>query len=109
MLKVMEDSRTAGEKDAFFHLLQGRYRAAKNFITTHKSSYLEPLPFNSGYFMSFRCKGVDAEALRLRLLSEHGIGTITLGSYLRVAFAALDEEQIPEIYSAVYETAAGLG
>jgi hypothetical protein len=56
--------------------------------------------------MSFQCIGVDAEALRLRLLSEHGIGTIALGpSCLRVAFAALEEEQIAEIYKDIYEAA----
>jgi aspartate/methionine/tyrosine aminotransferase len=109
MLKVMEDSRTAGEKDAFFHLLQSRYRAVKNFVNTHKSSHLDPMPFNSGYFMSFRCIGVNAEALRLRLLSEHGIGVIALGaSCLRVAFAALEEDQIPKIYEAIYEAAEAL-
>jgi aspartate/methionine/tyrosine aminotransferase len=109
MLKVMEDSRTAGEKEAFFQLLAGRYRAVKNFVSTHKSRHLDPMPFNSGYFMSFRCTGVDAEALRLRLLSQHGIGTIALGpTCLRVAFAALEEEQIPEIYQAIYDTAGKL-
>jgi hypothetical protein len=66
------------------------------------------MPFNSGYFMSFRC-GVDAEALRKKLLADHGIGTIALGpGILRVAFAALEEEQIPEIYGIIYETALGM-
>jgi aspartate/methionine/tyrosine aminotransferase len=106
MLKVMEDSRTAGEKAAFFKLLEGRYRAVKRFLSEHQSARLEPMPFMSGYFMSFHCNGLDAEVLRRRLLSEHGIGTIALGpSCLRVAFAALEEEQIPEIYSAIYEAA----
>ncbi|MDR1930941.1 MAG: aminotransferase class I/II-fold pyridoxal phosphate-dependent enzyme [Treponema sp.] len=107
MLKVMEDPRTAGEKEAFFRLLKGRYRAVKDFIGKRGDrGPLTSLPFNSGYFMSFRCNGVDAETLRRRLLSEHGIGTIALGpDYLRVAFAALEEEQIPEIYRAIYDTA----
>ena len=29
-----------------------------------------PMPFNSGYFMSFRCDGFSAEALRKKLLNE---------------------------------------
>jgi hypothetical protein len=56
--------------------------------------------------MSFRCKGIDAESLRKKLLAEHGIGTVSLGpGILRVAFSSLEEEQIPEIYGTIYETA----
>jgi aspartate/methionine/tyrosine aminotransferase len=108
MLKAMEDPRRAGEKEAFHRLLKGRYLAVKEFTAKRPCGKLRPLPFNSGYFMSFHC-GVDAEALRRRLLSEHGIGTIALGpSCLRIAFAALEEEQIPEIYRAIYDTAEKL-
>jgi hypothetical protein len=68
---------------------------------------LIPMPFNSGYFMSFRCKGIDAEALRKRLLSDCAIGTIALGAeILRVAFSPLEVDQIPEIFGAIYKTAA---
>jgi hypothetical protein len=49
---------------------------------------------------------MDAEALRKRLLGDHCIGTIALDpGILRVAFAALEEEQIPEIYRVIYQTA----
>jgi aspartate/methionine/tyrosine aminotransferase len=110
MLKVMEDPRTPGEKEGFREMLKRRYRVVKDYIRDHGGGgRLEPMPFNSGYFMSFRCIGINAEALRCRLLSDHGIGTIALGpSCLRVAFAALEEEQIPEIYRAIYRTAAAL-
>ncbi|MDR2661391.1 MAG: aminotransferase class I/II-fold pyridoxal phosphate-dependent enzyme [Treponema sp.] len=111
--KILEDPAAAGEKAAFFALLRDRYRAVKRFIAEHSCPSLEPLPFNSGYFMSFRCKEgpsgrVDAEKLRQGLLKK-GIGTIALGSeYLRVTFAAVEEEDIPEIYQAIYDTAAEL-
>jgi aspartate/methionine/tyrosine aminotransferase len=113
-LKTLEDPATAGEKYAFFTLLQNRYRAVKNFIGGHSCpQVLEPLPFNSGYFMSFRCKKgpsgkLDAEKLRQELLKK-GIGTIALGTeYLRVTFAAVEEKDIPEIYQTIYDTAAEL-
>jgi aspartate/methionine/tyrosine aminotransferase len=106
ILKTLSDSRSAEEKKANHELLRGRYRAVKTFIAENPDHpALSPMPFNSGYFMSFRCK-VDAEALRKKLLADHGIGTIALGpGILRVTFAALEEEQIPEIYRAIYETA----
>jgi aspartate/methionine/tyrosine aminotransferase len=110
ILKVLSDPRTAGEKKINYELLLSRYRAVKNFIRENPAHpKLYPMPFNSGYFMSFRCKGIDAEVLRKRLLTDHGIGTIALGpGILRVAFAALEEEQIPEIYRVIYETAKAL-
>jgi aspartate/methionine/tyrosine aminotransferase len=110
MLKTMEDPRTAGEKDAHYFMLFNRYRAVKRFIEeSGEHPALKPLPFNSGYFMSFRCEGLDAETLRRELLRRHGIGTIVLEEkYLRVAFAALDEDRIPLVYGTIYQTALDL-
>jgi aspartate/methionine/tyrosine aminotransferase len=106
MLKTMEDARTPAEKEGFFNLLTSRYQAVKQFIDAHPNHpVLSPLPFNSGYFMSFRCNGVEAEILRKKLL-DRGIGAIALGEqYLRVTFAAIDEKDIPEVYETIYETA----
>jgi aspartate/methionine/tyrosine aminotransferase len=106
ILKVLSDPRTSGEKQANYELLRGRYRAVKAFLAeTPAHPKLVPMPFNSGYFMSFRC-AVDAEALRKKLLADHGIGTIALGpGILRVTFAALEEEQIPEIFGTIYRAA----
>jgi aspartate/methionine/tyrosine aminotransferase len=110
ILKVLSDPRTEGEKKEYHALLRGRYAAVKKFIAAHPTHpRLAPLPFNSGYFMSFRCIGIDAEVLRKKLLAGSGIGTIALGpEILRVAFAALEEEQIPEIYQTIYDIAQGL-
>ena len=69
---------------------------------------LSPLPFNSGYFMSFECRGISAETLRLRLLDE-GIGTIAIGEkYLRVAFSAVEAGNIDELYAAIVAAARAL-
>jgi len=58
-------------------------------------------PFNSGYFMCLRLKDVDTDAVRLRLLDEHGVGVIALGEReLRIAFSCLTEDQIPGVFSA---------
>ena len=54
------------------------------------------LPF---HFPDWRVKGASAEAVRIRLLDEHGLGTIALGeSDLRIAFSCLLEEQIPDVF-----------
>jgi len=109
-LKTWDDPSTADDKEAFFKLLLRRYQAVKHFIEDNQSpAVLEALPFNSGYFMSFRCKSGNAEALRQALLKK-GIGTIALNNqYLRVTFAAVEEEDIPGVYRTIYETAGELG
>ena len=110
MLKAMEDPRTLGEKEQYRAMLQSRYNAVKNFINTHPDHpVLRPMPFNSGYFMSFHCS-IDAETLRQELLIKHGIGIISLGEHcIRIAFSSIDEENIIPVYQKIYETAAKLG
>ncbi|MDR0389350.1 MAG: aminotransferase class I/II-fold pyridoxal phosphate-dependent enzyme [Spirochaetaceae bacterium] len=109
MLKTLADPQTREEKKELFCLMEKRYRAVRAFVDRHAGhKVLEALPFNSGYFMSFLCKGIEAEKLRKTLLSESGIGTITLGPYLRVAFSSLETEQIPQVYETIYATAEAL-
>jgi aspartate/methionine/tyrosine aminotransferase len=110
MLKILADPRTARNKEEFFELLRRRYRAVKDCISRlPRHPALEPLPFNSGYFMCFRCSGINAETLRRNLLEKHGIGVIAFGTdHLRVAFSSIEEELIPGIYRAIYDTATDL-
>ena len=106
LLKAYQDPETENQKLAFRKVLEKRYKAVKQFVTTHSSKEVEPLPFNSGYFMSFHTKTVDAEILRQKLLKEQGIGTISIDAHtLRVAFSSLEEDKINIVYQAIYETA----
>jgi aspartate/methionine/tyrosine aminotransferase len=108
IIKALEDNRTAGEKTALKNMMKSRYTAVKTFIAGNPDHpVLKPYPCNSGYFVSFECKGVSSEALRQELLSKHGIGVVSLGDKcLRIAFSSLDEEQIAPVFSTVYEVAA---
>ena len=65
-----EDKNNDAEKLAFRKILEKRYRLVRNFVDTHKSDAIEAMPFNSGYFMSFKMNGINAEQLRKKLLSE---------------------------------------
>ena len=97
------------EKLEFRAILKRRYDLVKAFVTTHTAKGIEPLPFNSGYFMAFNLTGIDAEALRVKLLNEKGIGTIAIDSKtLRVAFSSLDEDKIEIVYQAIYDTAQAM-
>ncbi|MDR0561853.1 MAG: aminotransferase class I/II-fold pyridoxal phosphate-dependent enzyme [Spirochaetaceae bacterium] len=110
MLKTLEDPQTQTEKKAYYDLMLKRYQAVKRFIAENPPHpNLRPLPFNSGYFMTFRCIGVSAEALRKELLTKQGIGTISFGDgYLRAAFSSVEEAQIPQIYRGIYDAASVL-
>ncbi|MDR1148327.1 MAG: aminotransferase class I/II-fold pyridoxal phosphate-dependent enzyme [Spirochaetaceae bacterium] len=97
------------EKAAFRDIIEGRYKKARAFVDAKKGHpLLRPMPFNSGYFMSFRC-GIDAEALRQKLLHGYGVGAIAIDPHtLRVAFSGLDDECINEVYTAIYRAAEEL-
>ncbi len=109
ILKALGEPSNEAEKQALFTVLHTRYKAVRSFVNSRKSSVLKPLPFNSGYFMSFTTNGVHAETLRRCLLNEHGIGTISIdASTLRIAFSSIDEDKIESVYETIYHTAEAL-
>ena len=109
ILKALAEPSIEQEKRELFNTLKARYKAVRKFTDGRKSSVLEALPFNSGYFMSFTMHGIDAEDLRSRLLNESGIGTISIDSQtLRVAFSSIDEDKIDAVYEKIYTTAEEL-
>ncbi|MFP3089338.1 aminotransferase class I/II-fold pyridoxal phosphate-dependent enzyme [Treponema sp. TIM-1] len=98
------------EKTAYRDIIEARYKKVRALVDAKKTHpLLQPMPFNSGYFMSFKCKNIDAESLRQKLLYGYGVGTIAINEQtLRVAFSALDDEDINEVYTAIYRAAEEL-
>ena len=110
ILKAASDGKLEEEKSEFRKILERRYKLVRDFVSTHESKFIKPLPFNSGYFMSFDTMSIDAEKLRQKLLNDRGIGTISIDvKTLRVAFSSLDEEKINIVYQAIYDIADELG
>jgi aspartate/methionine/tyrosine aminotransferase len=85
-------------------------RARKVHEVVHQPRYAESwdvYPFNSGYFMLIKVKGVEANALREHLLDAHQVGLIsTSPTDIRVAFSCLELEQIEPLFETVH-TAIG--
>ena len=110
MAKMIADPRTEGEKLEFRKMLEERYRIVRAFIDAHAGHpVLEALPFNSGYFMSMKCKGVGAEELRLKLLHDYGVGTIAIdANHLRVAFSSVDADKLESVYTTIFKVAEEL-
>lgn len=110
ILKAASDGKLEEGKAEFRKILERRYKLVRDFVSTHESKFIKPLPFNSGYFMSFDTMSIDAEKLRQKLLNDRGIGTISIDvKTLRVAFSSLDEEKINIVYQAIYDIADELG
>ncbi|MFP4180395.1 MAG: aminotransferase class I/II-fold pyridoxal phosphate-dependent enzyme [Spirochaetaceae bacterium] len=107
LLKAMKDPSYLAQKERTFETLKRRYEKVREVIAAKEGTTtpLTPLPFNSGYFMTFLYDG-DAEKLRLHLLDEYGIGTISIqNTYLRIAFSSVALENIEELYETVYKAA----
>ena len=107
LLRAFKEPTLEAEKKAYRDMLEERYHKVRAFLETKREHpVLQPMPFNSGYFMSLHCNGVNAEELRQHLLNEKGIGTVSIDEKtLRVAFSSIDVELINQVYEAIYSTA----
>jgi aspartate/methionine/tyrosine aminotransferase len=110
MLKSLEAPGVEEQKARYRAVLAARYARAKAFLSSHlPPDCIKALPFNSGYFMSFECEGISAEALRLLLLAEKGIGTVSIQDrFLRVAFSGVEEGGIDELFAEILSAAETL-
>jgi len=110
LLRAMQSPNYQAEKKAALAILRERYLKVREIIERlPPGSKLEPLPFNSGYFMTFRVGGASSEKLRKKLLMEQGIGTISIQErYLRVAYSSVDLHHLEELYEIIFKTAEEL-
>jgi len=103
--KALETSSIADERKEKAELL--RTRAARVYEVVNRPAFREtfdPYPFNSGYFMCVKVKGVDAEKLRLHLLDRHQVGLIsTSPTDIRVAFSCLELDQIEPLFETLHQ------
>ncbi|MEI7941750.1 MAG: aminotransferase class I/II-fold pyridoxal phosphate-dependent enzyme [Candidatus Riflemargulisbacteria bacterium] len=94
------------EKQKKYELLKTRYEAVGKVLAEKKEykKFFTALPFNSGYFMCVRlAKGIEGEALRKLLLDEFDTGVIWASGVMRIAFSAVPEKLIPELFENLYK------
>lgn len=110
ILRSFMDENNDNEKKEFRAVLKERFDKVKSFTSSNSNSFISPYPFNSGYFMSFALQGIDAEKLRLKLLKDYGVGTISIDDKtLRVAFSSIETKDIDKVFDAIYKAAESLG
>ena len=61
------------------------------------------MPFNSGYFMCVKPKGVEAENVRKELLAHYSTGVIVLSGLIRIAFSAVPSDKLPMLFDNLYK------
>ena len=95
------------EKQEKYEILKARARRVREVVYSPRYEELwEVYPFHAGYFMCIRLKKGNAEAVRLRLLDEHGIGVVSLGdSDLRIAFSCVEESDIQSLFDTIAQAA----
>lgn len=103
IVRALKDPAFRGEQQATRAVLARRAQRVQE--VAHRPAYQDAwdvYPFNSGYFMCLRLKGVNAEALRVHLLDRYEVGTIsTSDEDLRVAFSSVPIEQIEEVFEII--------
>jgi len=106
VLRAVKSPGYEGEKREAYETLRERYVKVKALLAGRPREVLEPLPFNSGYFMSFRLAKGKAEELRKELLAQDGVGTIAIDErILRVAFSSVDLDDLGALFDVIYAAA----
>jgi aspartate/methionine/tyrosine aminotransferase len=97
-------------KQQKYNLLKKRYTLLKETISRPQYlEYLDPLPFNSGYFMCLKLrKGLVAEKVRLHLLEKYSTGVIVFGDVIRLAFSSVPQDKIPVLINNLYRACVDL-
>ncbi len=103
ILKSLQSEDFLEEKEEKFAIMKGRADRTKEVVTQDQYKDLWSIyPFNSGYFMCLKLEGIDAETLRLHLLDQYGVGTISINSTdLRIAFSCVEEEDLEELFELI--------
>lgn len=104
LMKALQSPDFQTQKQEKFKVLSERACSVKQILGREKyQDAWDYYPFNSGYFMCLKLKGVQAEALRTHLLDQYGVGIISLGdSDVRIAFSCVEEQKLEQLFDLIY-------
>ncbi len=105
VLNTIRSTEFQAQKQEKFEVLKKRAFKVKQILDQGDfNDAWDYYPFNSGYFMCLKLKGVNAEALRIHLLEQYGVGVISLGEGdIRVAFSCVEEDELKDLYNLIYQ------
>jgi aspartate/methionine/tyrosine aminotransferase len=110
LAKAMSSEACSAERLQKKEILEARAKKVHELLAAPEFNELwEPYPFNAGYFMCLKLKNIDAEHYRKHLLDKYGVGVIADGARdIRVAFSAVELEELPDLYAALASAARDL-
>ena len=91
------------QKREKYKVLKSRYEEIRRILKRHpeyQESFVA-MPFNSGYFMCVKPVGVEAEAVRRRLIDGYSTGTIVLSGLIRLAFSTIPQSKLATLFANV--------
>jgi aspartate/methionine/tyrosine aminotransferase len=100
VLRAMADEDYRAQKAARFAVLERRAAKVKEVLADPRYAEAWKLyPFSGGYFLCLRLNKLDAEAYRVRLLDQYGVGVIsTSATDIRVALSCVDEGDFNDLF-----------
>lgn len=105
-LNALNSKTYEAEKQRNQAAIRERYLRVKAVLEANPEfgQYFEALPFNSGYFMCVRLKGLDADMVWKKLLDKYSTGVICYSDQklLRIAFASTPLEKIEKLFRNIY-------
>jgi aspartate/methionine/tyrosine aminotransferase len=105
----LKDPSLGSQRHGKFNTLKERFDEVSSILREEKyRRWLEPLPFNSGYFMCMDVKGVDAEKLRRRLLDKYDVGVIAIAGKVRVAYSAIPKNRLRGLFDSIVQACENL-
>jgi phosphoenolpyruvate carboxykinase (GTP) len=110
LAKSMAREEQLGERAQKKAILEARAKRVHAVLSAAEFKNLwEPYPFNAGYFMCVKLKGLDAETYRRHLLEKYGVGVIADGERdIRIAFSSVEESQLEDLYRVMAAAARDL-
>ena len=104
LLAAFQSPEYLQQKQEKYNTLKKRFDIIKQELAAHPEykDAFEAMPCNSGYFMCIKPKGVDAEQLRQKLISDYSTGTIMLSGLIRVAFSAVPTDKLGKLFENIY-------
>ncbi|MHB0938666.1 MAG: aminotransferase class I/II-fold pyridoxal phosphate-dependent enzyme [Armatimonadota bacterium] len=110
LVKAMSSEGFAGEIKEKYDILAARAAKVQEILRDPSFANLwDAYPFNAGYFMLLKLKGIDAETYRKHLLEKYGVGVIADGKHdIRVAFSAVELDELPKLYAMLADAARDL-
>lgn len=110
LLKAYTSTEYPAQKAEKYNILKARYTKICTILAAHPeyAQSFTAMPFNSGYFMCVKPVGVDAEALRQKLLKDYATGTIMLSGLIRLAFSAVPLAQLDDLFANIHQAVQAL-